>query len=77
LTRRSAIPDAPVLNRASGGTRNRQQCDAVEYLLTENQILTEKFGKRRILLNDHQRRRLAIKGKLLGRKVLDELETVI
>ena len=59
------------------GWMNRQQRDAVEYLLTENQILRDKFGKRRILLNDHQRRRLAIKGKILGRKVLDELATIV
>ena len=37
--------------------------NAIEYLLTENQVLREKLGKRRILLNDDQRRRLAVKGK--------------
>ena len=38
------------------GWINRDQQDAIEYLLTENQVLREKFGKRRILLNDDQRR---------------------
>jgi len=57
------------------GWINRRQQDAVEYLLTENQILREKLGKKRILLNDYQRRRLAIKGKILGRKMLDQLAT--
>ncbi len=29
---------------------------------TKNQVLKEKLGKRRILLNDDQRRRLSVKG---------------
>ncbi len=44
----------------------------IEYLRTENQVLKEKLGKRRILLNDDQRRRLAVKAKVLGRKMLEE-----
>ena len=48
------------------GWINRDQQDAIEYLLTENQVLREKLGKGRILLNDDQRRRLAVKGKVLG-----------
>src|ERR1019366_257717 len=42
----------------------------------ESQVLKEKFGKKRILLNDDQRRRLAVKGKVLGRKVLGEIGTL-
>ena len=42
------------------GWINRDQQDAIEYLLTENQVLREKLGKRRILLNDDQRRRLVL-----------------
>ena len=34
------------------GWVNRHQQDAIEYLLTENQVLREKLGKKRILLND-------------------------
>ena len=49
------------------GWINRHQQDAIEYLLTENQVLREKLGKGRILLNNHQRRRLALKGKALSR----------
>ena len=59
------------------GWINRRQQDAIDYLLTENQILREKLGKKRILLNDYERRRLAIKGKILGRKVLDQLATIV
>ena len=55
---------------------NRQQQEVIEYLLTENQVLKEKLGKKRILLNDDQRRRLAVKGKILGRKLLDQICTL-
>ena len=59
------------------GWINRDQQDAIEYLLTENQVLREKLGKRRILLNDDQRRRWAVKGKVLGRKSLGKLAKIV
>ncbi len=59
------------------GMVNREQQQAIEYLRTENQILREKLGKKRIMLNDDQRRRLAVKGKSLGRKVLDRVATIV
>ena len=51
---------------------NREQQQVIDYLRTENQVLKEKMGKKRLLLNDDQRRRLAVKGKILGRKQLEE-----
>ncbi|NIO28587.1 MAG: DDE-type integrase/transposase/recombinase [Candidatus Latescibacteria bacterium] len=59
------------------GWINRHQQHAIEYLITENQVLKEKLGKKRILLNDDQRNRLAVKGKLLGRKLLSEIATTV
>jgi len=59
------------------GWINSRQQEAIDYLLTENRILKEKLGKKRILLNDDQRRRLAIKGKIFGRKMLDEIATIV
>jgi putative transposase len=59
------------------GWINSRQQEAIDYLLTENRILKEKLGKQRILLNDNQRRRLAIKGKILGRKMLNKLVTIV
>ena len=59
------------------GWINRQQQNTIEYLIAENRILREKLGKKRILLNDDQRRRLAIKGKVLGRKVLAEICSIV
>jgi hypothetical protein len=54
---------------------NRQQQHVIEYLRTVNQVLKEAYGKRRIRLNDDQRRELGVKGKVLGRKVLGEIGT--
>jgi putative transposase len=59
------------------GWVNRQQQDAIAYLRTGNRILREKLGKKRILLNDNQRRRLAVKGKILGRRMLEELAGIV
>ena len=55
---------------------NREQQESNDYLRTENQVLKELVGKKRILLNDGQRRRLAVKGKILGRKRLEEVGTL-
>jgi len=59
------------------GWVNHQQQEVIEYLRTENQVLKEKLGKKRILLNDDQRRRLAVKAKVLGRKLLEEVGTLV
>ena len=59
------------------GWVNQQQQQVIEYLRTENQVLKEMHGKKRILLNDDQRRRLAVKGKVLGRKLLGEIGTLV
>lgn len=58
------------------GWVNRQQTEVIEYLRTENQVLKEKLGPGRILLSDDQRRRLAVKGKVLGRNRLEEVGTL-
>ena len=59
------------------GWVHRQQQEVIDYLRTENQVLKEKLGKRRILLSDDQRRRLAVKAKVLGRKLLAEVGTLV
>lgn len=42
------------------GWVNLRQQEVTSYLRTENQVLREKLGTKRILLNDDQRRRLAV-----------------
>jgi hypothetical protein len=55
---------------------NCEQQRIIQYLRMENLVLPEKLGKKRILLNDDQRRQLAVKGKALGRRALRELATI-
>ena len=40
-------------------------------------MLHEQLGSRRLRLNDDQRRRLAVRAKKLGRRVLHELATIV
>ena len=60
----------------AGMLNNRQQ-QVIEYLREENRVLREQLGGRRVRLSDAQRRRLATKGKLLGRKLLGEICTIV
>jgi transposase InsO family protein len=55
------------------GWVNQQQQQIIDFQRTEIDVLKEKLGKKRILLTDDQRRRLAVKGKVLGRKILQEI----
>ena len=52
------------------GWVNRHQQDVIGYLVEENRVLKEQMKGRRLRLTDEQRRRLAAKGKRLGRKAL-------
>jgi putative transposase len=55
------------------GWVNRRQGEVVEYLQEENRVLREQLGARRLRFTDDQRRRLAAKGRALGRHVLNQL----
>ena len=59
------------------GMLNEQQQQIIEYLREENRVLKEQLGGKRLCLNDDQRRRLAAKGRLLGRKILGEICTIV
>ena len=45
---------------------NNEQAKAIGYLMVENRILRDIHGKKRVLLNDDQRRKLAVIGKSLA-----------
>jgi hypothetical protein len=49
------------------GWVNRQQQAVIDYLREENRVLRAAHRPRRPRLTDDQRRRLAVKGKILGR----------
>lgn len=55
------------------GPQNR----VIDYLLEENRVLREQPGGRRLRLTDDWRRRLAMKGKAVGRKVLRRVSGVV
>ena len=55
------------------GWINRKQQDVIAYIQEENRILKNKLKGKRIRFTDDERRRLAVKGKVLGRKVLREV----
>jgi len=59
------------------GWINLREREVIEYLRAENRVLREKLGKKRLLLNDDQRRNLAVKGKILGRKMLEQVATIV
>src|SRR5215471_4475045 len=62
---------------AIAGWMNQHQQQVVEYLLEENRVLREQIGSRRMRFNDDQRRRLAVKAKRLGRKLLAQVATIV
>ncbi len=53
------------------GLVNRHQTDVIAYLVEENRVLKEQMKGRRLRLTDDQRRRLAAKGKRIGRRALN------
>ena len=62
---------------AIAGWMNQRQREVIDYLREENCVLREQFGKRRLRFTDDQRRRLAVRGKKVGRKLLAEVVTLV
>ncbi|MCA9078618.1 MAG: integrase core domain-containing protein [Planctomycetaceae bacterium] len=62
---------------AMAGMLNREQRAVIDYLRTENAVLRERLGRKRVILSDDQRRRLEVKGKVLGRKLLREVAGIV
>jgi hypothetical protein len=59
------------------GCLGQRQRDVIDYLQEENRVLRQQLGGRRLRLNDDQRRRLAVRAKKLGWRVLHELTTIV
>ena len=62
---------------AVAGWMNQSQLQVIDYLREENRVLREQLGGRRLRFSDDQRRRLAAKAKLLGRRILGEVATIV
>ena len=56
---------------------NRQQQLLIDYLQEENRLLKAQLEGRMIHFTDPERRRLAIRAKAIGRKLLGQLETLV
>jgi hypothetical protein len=72
----SRIPTYLMLGILAGWL-NRQQQAVIDYLRAENEILKRQLKGRRPRLTDDERRRLAVKGKALGRMVLTEIACIV
>ncbi len=59
------------------GWVNRHQQKVIDYLIEENRVLKGKYRGKRIRFTDDERRRLAVKGKALGRKMLKEVASIV
>jgi transposase InsO family protein len=62
---------------ALAGWINHHQQHVIEYLVEENRVLKGQVQGRRLRLTDDQRRRLAAKGRRLGRRVLRQVATIV
>ncbi len=62
---------------ALAGWINHHQQAVFDYLMEENHVLKEQLEGQRLRFTDDQRRRLAAKAKVLGRRLLDEIETLV
>src|SRR6516162_1574124 len=59
------------------GWINRHQQHVIEYLMAENRVLKGQLTGRRLRLTDDERRRLAAKGRRLGRRLLRQVATLV
>jgi hypothetical protein len=59
------------------GWVNRRQLAMIDYFKTENRILREHLQGRRLRFTDDQRRRLAIRGQALGRRMLRDATSLL
>ncbi len=66
-----------ILVAAMAGWITRQQDAVIDYLREENRVLKEQLGRRRLRLTDAQRRRLAVRGKAIGRRALSEVASLV
>jgi len=66
-----------ILLASLAGLMNQQQAQVLEYLVEENRVLKEQLRGRRLRLTNDQRRRLAVKGKRIGRRLLEQVATIV
>ena len=78
----SAVMSAPIhpwtfLVVAIAGWIQREQQLAIDYLREENRVLRARLLGKRLRFTGDERRRLAVKGKVLGRRLLAEVAGIV
>src|SRR4051812_36904270 len=59
------------------GWIHARQLEVINFLREENRVLREQIGGRRLRFTDDQRRRLAVKGRIVGRRRLGEFAGLV
>lgn len=59
------------------GWLDRHQQTIIDDLIEEHRVLKEQLEEQQLGFTDEQRLRLAVKAKAPGRRLLDELETLV
>ncbi len=73
----TALRPWQILVATFAGWISRHQDAVIEYLREENRVLKQQLGRRRLRLTDDQRRRLAVRGKAIGRRALTEVASLV
>ena len=74
---RLALDPFRLLLVSLAGWLNQQQHDVIDYLQEENRVLREQLGGKRLRFSDDQRRRLAVRAKKLGWRMLQDLSILL
>jgi putative transposase len=59
------------------GWLQREEHEIIEYLREENRVLKAQLRSQRVRLTDGERRRLAVLGARLGRRILAQVATIV
>jgi putative transposase len=59
------------------GWLEREQREVIAFLREENRVLKAQLHGRRMRLSDDERRRLAVIGRRLGRRILAQIATIV
>ncbi len=68
--------DSRLLLMTSSWVRKHQQA-VIDFMFEENRILLEQRNGKRLVVTDDQRHRLAVKGKVIGRRGVKQAATVV
>ena len=65
-----------IMLAALSGLVNQRQQQIIEFQNAQIEALLKQLGKKRLLLDDDQRRLLAVKAHAIGRKALQKVKTI-